>query len=363
MAVTVVLAGGGTGGHVFPALALAEAIRKEDARANVRFIGTEQGLENRLVRQAGYVLDVVPARPVIGRGLLGALRGLLTLTIGVFRARRRLQEIRPSLVIGVGGYASIPGVVAAATLGVPTALLEPDARPGLANRALARLSRIVFVQFEEAVAQFPSGKARRVGLPVRSMPRSTEPPDPSGALRLLVLGGSQGAHSINRAICSSLDQLGERDGFRITHQTGERDLTEVREAYQRAGIDAVVVAFLDDLPERLTRAGLVVARAGAATVSELCAAGVPSILLPYPHAASDHQMANARSLEREGACVVVPDAEADRRLASEIRTLAQDAERRRRMAEAARRQATPDAAEQIWRTCAAWIPSAGGGWR
>ncbi len=363
MAVTVVLAGGGTGGHVFPALALAETIRKEDARTNVRFIGSEHGLEGRIVRQEGYALDVVPARPVTGRGPLRALYGLATLGVGVVQARRRLREIRPSLVIGVGGYASFPAVVAAATLGIPTALLEPDARPGLANRILAWIARVVFVQFEEAVAHFPSGKAKRVGLPVRTMPRPSEPPDPSGALRLLVLGGSQGAHSINRAICGALDQLGERDGFRITHQTGERDLEEVREAYRRAGVSAEVVAFLDDLPDRLTRTDLVVARAGAATVSELCAAGLPSILVPYPHAARNHQMANAGSMERAGACRVVPDLDADRRLAAEIRALAQDPEGRRRMAEAARRQSTPDAAIQIWRTCVAWIPGASGGWR
>ncbi len=363
MAVTVVLAGGGTGGHVFPALALAETIRKQDTRANVRFVGTERGLENRLVREAGYPLDVVPARPVKGRGVLGAIHGILTLAFGVFRAWRRLREIGPSLVIGVGGYASFPTVVAAATLGIPTALLEPDARPGLANRVLARIARIVFVQFEEAVAQFPAGKAVRVGLPVRAMPRPSDPPDPSGALRLLVLGGSQGAHSINRAICGALDQLGERDGFRITHQTGERDVEEVREAYRRKGVSAEVLSFIDDVPERLTRTDLVVARAGAATLSELCAAGIPSILIPYPHAAGDHQMANARSLERSGTCVVIPDAEANSKLSQEIRSLAQDVERRRRMAEAARRHSSPDAAEQIWQTCAAWIPSAGGGWR
>jgi UDP-N-acetylglucosamine--N-acetylmuramyl-(pentapeptide) pyrophosphoryl-undecaprenol N-acetylglucosamine transferase len=354
MALVVVLAGGGTGGHVFPALAIAEAIRKRDAQASVRFVGTPAGLETRLVRQAGYELDLVPSRPVLGRGPLGAARALLAIARGTFAARRILRDARASLVIGVGGYASVPTVVAARTLGIPIGLLEPNARPGRANRALGRLARAVFVQFDGAAHYFPAGRAQRVGFPVRQIPARQS--ENGSILKLLVVGGSQGARSINEAVIGALEQLGERDGFRITHQTGPAHLSAVAQAYREAGVEAEIAAFFEDLPERLGRADLVVARAGASTIAELCMAGVPSILVPYPYAADDHQMANARELERAGACEVIPDAEISERLGPAVRALAQDAARRRRMAAAASRQARPDAAERIWETCASWLP-------
>jgi UDP-N-acetylglucosamine--N-acetylmuramyl-(pentapeptide) pyrophosphoryl-undecaprenol N-acetylglucosamine transferase len=353
MAVTVVLAGGGTGGHVFPALALGDTIRKTDPHVTVRYVGTEHGLENRLVREAGYPLDAVPARPVMGRGWAGALRGLLTIARGTLRARRLLRKLGADLVIGVGGYASFPAVAAAATLGIPTGLLNPDARPGRANRILGRLARGIFVQFEEAEPFFPPGRVYRFGIPVRTMPERA-PTGDAGRVRLLVFGGSQGARSINRAIAGSLERLAGLP-LDITHQTGAQDLEEVRAAYAREKRTAEVAPFFDDIPERLSRADLVVARAGAATVAELCAAGVASILIPYPYAADDHQTANARALERAGACVVVPDAEAASRLAGEIEALTGDASRRSDMARAARSLGSRDAAERIWEVCAAWV--------
>jgi UDP-N-acetylglucosamine--N-acetylmuramyl-(pentapeptide) pyrophosphoryl-undecaprenol N-acetylglucosamine transferase len=350
MALVVVLAGGGTGGHIFPALALAETIRKREPGAHVHFVGTEQGLETRHVRAAGYPLDLVPSRPVLGRGPIDSVRALVTATCGIGRARKILGRLQANLVIGVGGYASVPTVTAALCSRIPTALLEPNARPGRANRLLGRFARAVFVQFEEASRYFPGGRTHLLGFPVRAMPHgNAKTPDP--VLRLIVLGGSQGARSINRAVTRMLDQLGERDGFRITHQTGEADYEEVRVAYERAGVQAEIAPFFEDIPERLAQVDLVVARAGAATCAELCVAGAPSIFVPYPYAADDHQMANARDLERAGMCIVIPDAELSERLAPELRALARDAPRRRRMAEAAGQRATPDAAERIWETC------------
>jgi UDP-N-acetylglucosamine--N-acetylmuramyl-(pentapeptide) pyrophosphoryl-undecaprenol N-acetylglucosamine transferase len=361
MAVNVVLAGGGTGGHVFPALALAEAIVKAEPAANVRFLGTASGLEGRLVPQAGYPLDAVPARPIVGRGWRAALAGLGAVGLGTLRARRVLKRTEANLVIGVGGYASVPAVAAAATMGIPAGLLEPNARPGRANRILGRVARAVFLQFDEAAWAFPARKVHRVGTPVRAIPVRKEPVPVDGPVRLLILGGSQGARSINRAISASLDRLGGSEDFQIVHQTGDHDLETVRQAYLAAEVMAEVVPFLEDVPEQLSRCDLIVARAGAATVAELCAAGLPSILVPYPFAADDHQMANARALERLGACVVVPDDVATEELAPAIRELARDAERRRRMADAARQRATPDAACDIWRICSAWIAEDPGG--
>jgi UDP-N-acetylglucosamine--N-acetylmuramyl-(pentapeptide) pyrophosphoryl-undecaprenol N-acetylglucosamine transferase len=360
MAITVALAGGGTGGHVFPALVIADTIRKSQPAARVIFVGTEHGLESRLVPRAGYPLDFVPARPLAGRGWSARLRGLATLARGTLRARRLLRRNQVHLVIGIGGYASFPVVAAALTLRIPTAILEPNARPGLANRVLGRFARAIFVDFEEATSGFPHQKVHRVGTPTRAIPSRRDSPGSPGIVRLLVLGGSQGARTLNRAMMASLEQLGERDGFRITHQTGSRQHDNVKHAYESRKVAADVVAFLDDVPARLSASDLVVARAGAGTIAEICAAGVPSILVPYPFAANDHQMANAQALERTGGCVVVPDREALVRLVKEIRALAQDSSRRRLIGLAAHQLSRPDAAEQIWKICSAWIPGARG---
>lgn len=358
MALVVVLAGGGTGGHIFPALALAEAIRKREPDAHVRFVGTERGLETRYVPAAGYALDLVPSAAVTGRGIVRGMLGLLALARGTARARRLLRDLDADLVIGVGGYASVPAVAAAVTLGIPTALLEPNARPGRSNRALGRFAARVFVAFEDAIPFFPPGRAVLTGRPVRAMPSSLGRAN-GGKIRLVVTGGSQGARAINRAVCAALPRLVSVPGLEITHQTGPADLDETRAAYTAAGVRADVAPFFDDLPARFARAHLVVARAGS-TVAELCQAGVGSILVPYPFAADDHQMANARELERAGACVVVPDAQLEARFEPELLGLLGDAELRARMGQAALRRAKPHAAEEIWAQCRSLLGLNGG---
>ncbi len=349
MALAVVLAGGGTGGHIFPALALAEAIRKAEPDSNVRFVGTARGLETRYVPAAGYPLDLVPSAQVTGRGIARGLAGMLTGIRGIAVARAQLRAQGADLVIGVGGYASVGAVAAALTLGIPTVLLEPNARPGRANRLLGRFARRVFVAFEDAIPFFPAGRAVLTGRPVRALPRAGLRAQ-DGVTRLLITGASQGARSVNRAIAAALPRLAEIPGLEITHQTGAAGLDETRAAYQGAAVRADVAAFFDDLPERMARADLVVARSGG-TVAEICVAGVASVLVPYPFAADDHQMANARELERAGACVVVPDADAGEKLGAEVSALLRDPARRARMAEAALRRARPDAARDIWRLC------------
>jgi UDP-N-acetylglucosamine--N-acetylmuramyl-(pentapeptide) pyrophosphoryl-undecaprenol N-acetylglucosamine transferase len=349
MALAILLAGGGTGGHIFPALALADAIRKAEPDADVRFVGTARGLETKYVPAAGYPLELVPSAQVTGRGLLRGLGGMVTGLRGIWVARGQLRRHRPALVIGVGGYASVGAVAAAVTLGIPTALLEPNARPGRANRLLGRFARRVFVAFEDAIPFFPAGRAVLTGRPVRALPRAA-PRGQDGVTRLLVTGASQGARSVNRAICAALPRLARVPGLEITHQTGAAGLEETRAAYQAAGVRADVAAFFDDLPERMVRADLVVARAGG-TVAEICVAGVASVLVPYPFAADDHQLANARELERAGACLVVPDAEATERLGDAVVALLEDPARRTRMAAAALARARPDAARDIWLAC------------
>lgn len=358
MALVVVLAGGGTGGHISPALALAETICDREPGADVRFIGSDRGLERTHVPAAGYLLDVVPSRQVLGRGALAAVGALCVSAIGVARAFAILRASRPELVIGFGGYASVPAVVAARMLRIPTALLEPDAVPGRANRLLARFADRVFVQFDTARAHFAAGKALMTGLPVRVRQVCERAPACDGAVprrvHLVITGGSQGARSVNRAVCGALGEL-SRAALHITHQTGPAHIDEVRDAYRRAGVEADVEAFFDDLPARLAAADLVLARAGANTCAELCAGHTPSILVPYPHAANDHQTENARELERAGACVLIPDDQLPARLAPEVLALAADPGRRREMATAAARRARPAAADEIWDACLALI--------
>jgi UDP-N-acetylglucosamine--N-acetylmuramyl-(pentapeptide) pyrophosphoryl-undecaprenol N-acetylglucosamine transferase len=345
MALVVVLAGGGSAGHVVPALALAEAILKADPETRVHFIGTRGGQEERLVPGAGYPLEAVPSRPVLGRSPLAMLRALVALARGVWVARRLLREMGAQLVIGTGGFASVPAVLAAVTRGIPTALIEPNARPGRANRLLGRFARRVCVQFEDALPYFPEGRALRLGFPVREIPRGNGGSE--DGLRVLVMGGSQGARSINRAWTAGLPRL--RD-LRITHQTGKLDYDEVRAAYDRAGLEAEVAPFYDDMPTRLAQTDLLVARAGASTIAELCMAGVASVLVPLP-LADDHQLANARELERAAACAVVRNDQAPEILIDEVLRLASDPVARHRMAEAAAARAQPDAASRIWLNC------------
>lgn len=348
MALVVVLAGGGSAGHVVPALALAEAILKADPETRLHFIGTPGGQEERLVPAAGHALEVVPSRPVIGRGPLRMLGAVFALARGVWVARGLLRRMGAQLVIGSGGFASVPAVLAAASCGIPTALIEPNARPGRANRLLGRFARRVCVQFEDALPWFPAGRAQRLGFPVREIPRSNGSSD--GRLRVLVMGGSQGARAINRAWIAGLPRLRELGGLEITHQTGALDHDEVRAAYAEAGVEADLAAFYDDMPTRLARADLAVARAGASTIAELCMAGVAAVLVPLP-LADDHQLANARELERAGACVVVRNDQAPERLIDAVLRLCGDVAARERMARAAASRAQPDAAARIWQSC------------
>ncbi len=353
MALVIVLAGGGTGGHIFPALALADAIRKREPDVHVRFVGTEKGLETRYVPTAGYALDLVPSAQVTGKGVTRGLLGLLVLARGTIRARRLLRDLAADLVIGVGGYASVPAVAAALTLGIPTALLEPNARPGRSNILLGRFARLSFVAFEDAVPYFPAGRALLTGRPVRAMPRAIGRGN-GGKVRLVVTGGSQGAHAINQAVERALPRLASIPGLEVTHQTGAADVDEMRAAYAAAGIHADVAAFFDDLPTRFARAHLVVSRAGG-TVSELCQVGVASILVPLPTAADDHQLANARELERAGASLIVQNAELEARFTDELVGLLLDGPRLARMGEAALSRAKPHAAEEIWSHCRALL--------
>jgi UDP-N-acetylglucosamine--N-acetylmuramyl-(pentapeptide) pyrophosphoryl-undecaprenol N-acetylglucosamine transferase len=350
--VRVAIAGGGTGGHLFPGIAVAREIQSRVPGAQVSFVGTSHGIEARVVPLEGFTLDVIRSRGIKGKSIRARMHGMAVLPLSLVDAWRVLSIRRPQLVIGVGGYSSGPVVLLAAARRIPTMLLEQNAVPGLTNRILAPFSRAVAVSFESTRALF-GAKAFLSGNPVRPefltrVDQRIEKAENS-PVRLLVFGGSQGAHAINVAMTEAAAELVARvPDLRVTHQTGQRDLEMVREAYRVAGLGAEVAAFFDDMPKRLAETDLIVCRAGATTLAEVTAAGRAAILVPFPGATDDHQRTNAEALSSAGAAEMLIQADmTGYKLADRIVALVNDAGKRSRMSAAARRLSRPDAARVI----------------
>jgi UDP-N-acetylglucosamine--N-acetylmuramyl-(pentapeptide) pyrophosphoryl-undecaprenol N-acetylglucosamine transferase len=355
MAVRVVIAGGGTGGHLYPGIAVARELLSRQPDAVVSFAGTAQGIEARVIPREGFGLDLIRSSGVKGKSLAGRVRGALLVPGSLIEAWRIVSARQPSLVIGVGGYSSGPVVMAAALRGVPTMLLEQNAVPGLTNRLLARVVKAAAVTFDSTQAFFGK-KAFVSGNPVRpEFFRAAGPnqesarDDTTSVTRVLVFGGSQGAHAINVAMVEAAPQLAAgRPPVRLTHQTGERDVEMVRTAYRQAGVQADVEPFLYDMGRQLGDADLIVCRAGATTLAEITAAGKAAILIPLPAATDDHQRKNAESLVEAGAAELLLQRDATgAALAGRVLALAADPARRNRIAATARALAKPDAARVI----------------
>jgi UDP-N-acetylglucosamine--N-acetylmuramyl-(pentapeptide) pyrophosphoryl-undecaprenol N-acetylglucosamine transferase len=354
------VAGGGTGGHITPALALAERIAERGD--SVFLLGSDRGLETTLVPEAGFELAALPSGQIMGQGVLARLAAAFAMTRGSVAALRILRRRRAAIVVSVGGYASVPAVLAALLLRLPFALVEPNAHPGRANRAVARFARRIFVQFDAAGAMLARA-AERVsapGIPLRRALVSAfadAPPRrrPEPPYRLLVFGGSQGARQINDAVLEAVPALRALD-VHIFHQTGAADRERVQAAYAGAGLDAEVVDFERDMPRRYSESDLALCRAGGLTVGELTMAGLPALLVPYPFAADDHQTANARALVEAGAARLLPSRPltgAD--VAQSLEALLASPETLRAMSAAASKLARPDAAERIVESCAALL--------
>jgi UDP-N-acetylglucosamine--N-acetylmuramyl-(pentapeptide) pyrophosphoryl-undecaprenol N-acetylglucosamine transferase len=348
----VVIAGGGTGGHLFPGIAVARELQSRRPDARITFAGTSNGIEARVVPREGFPLDLVRSGGLKGKSLVARARGLALVPLSLIDAWRIVTTRRPRLVIGVGGYSSGPVVLMAALRGTATMLLEQNAVPGLTNRLLGPFVRAAAVNFGSTAAFFGS-KAVVTGNPVRPEFLGAEPAggrgEPgndtgSGATSVLVYGGSQGAHAINMAVVAALPELAaERGRLRITHQTGEHDVDAVRAAYREAGVDALVEPFLYDMGVRLREADVIVCRAGATALAEIAVAGKAAILIPLPTATDDHQRRNAEALVAAGAAEILLQSEATgSAVARRILALASD-----RMGAAARRLARPDAARLI----------------
>lgn len=357
----VIIAGGGTGGHLYPGIAIAEEVTARPG-GEVLFVGTARGLEAKLVPEAGFALQLIDVSGLKRKGWLGVLRGLLRLPKAFFASRAILRRYRPDLVIGVGGYASGPIVLAAALGGYATAIQEQNSRPGLTNRLLGRFVRKVFVAFDEATAYFDRKKIGLTGNPVRK--RFFQPAEGSvavvaaatstapGEFTLLVVGGSQGARAVNDLVSGMVAILIQRGTLpRIVHQTGPGDFDRNRQRYDAmagAGGRVDVRPYIEDMPVELGRASLVVGRAGALTLAELAIVGCPAILIPLPTATDDHQTRNARALERAGAAVVLPQPQASAEgLAELVSALMSDGARRSQMAAAMAALGRPGAARTI----------------
>jgi UDP-N-acetylglucosamine--N-acetylmuramyl-(pentapeptide) pyrophosphoryl-undecaprenol N-acetylglucosamine transferase len=349
--VRLLIAGGGTGGHLYPGIAVARELLRRMPHAEVTFVGTAQGIEARVIPREGLTLEVIRSAGLKGKSLATLARGMSMLPLSGLDAWDVISRRRPSVAVGLGGYSSGPVVMLAALRGVPTLVMEQNAVPGFANRRLASFIDAAAVAYEESVRYF-GGKAFVSGNPVRPEffeEAHDESHSPPGAARVLVFGGSQGAHAINMALVEAAPRLAAPAGrVAITHQTGERDLEMVRDGYGRAGVQARVEPFLYHMDREMKAADVVVCRAGATTLAELAAAGRASILIPLPTATDDHQRKNAEAFVRQGAAVMVAQGElTGERLAREVLSLADEPSRRAQLAAAARRLARPDAASVI----------------
>jgi UDP-N-acetylglucosamine--N-acetylmuramyl-(pentapeptide) pyrophosphoryl-undecaprenol N-acetylglucosamine transferase len=341
-----VLAGGGTGGHVIPALAIAHELRSLFS-AELLFIGTSRGIENRLVPAAGFQLRLVEVGALKKVSVAKRVATLTSLPRAVFCSWQILGQFRPDVVIGVGGYASGPAMMAAALSGMPTLAFEPNVVPGLANRIMAPIVSAAAVHFQETCRYF--ARCLITGVPVRREFFNLPPKLPGSPPTLLVFGGSQGAHAINEVVTTSLPALIEQvPRIHLIHQTGERDYNDAQAIYLQLRASAEVFPFIEEMSEMFARADLLICRSGASTVAEVTAAGKPAIFVPFPHATDDHQMRNAQALERAGAAVVFAEKDlTSERLVSRVRELLCSPERLARMAAASIQLSHPNATREI----------------
>jgi UDP-N-acetylglucosamine--N-acetylmuramyl-(pentapeptide) pyrophosphoryl-undecaprenol N-acetylglucosamine transferase len=344
---TILIAAGGSGGHLFPGIAVADELVRRDATTRVVFAGTPRGLETRLVPRAGYALELLPILPLNGVSLARMLMGLVVLPWGLLKSALLVLRLRPAAVLGVGGYAGGPVTLLAALLGVRAVILEPNARPGFTNRILRPFVDTAACAYDEARASF-GAKGVLTGNPVRGGFAALPTKQPGEPFQLLAFGGSQGSRVLNQALVAALPSLPGPERLRIVHQTGPAMRDEVDAAYRAKARAGEVVAFLDDMERRFGEADLVLSRSGATTCAELAAAGKAAILVPFARAADDHQTTNARALEAKGAARVLQEKElSGESLARAVSELVGAPQALSAMGAAARVLGRPDAAARV----------------
>lgn len=360
----IIVAGGGTGGHLFPGIAVYEELKRREPDLQTLFVGTARGIETRVVPALGERLECIDVAPLKGRSPQQLLKNLTILPQAGLQAARILRSFKPDLVLGVGGYAAGPMVLTARAMGVRTALLEQNAHVGLTNRLLARFVERAYLSFEETKELFPAAAARVVGNPVRRqfvkvghMARMDSAGFEMRARKILVIGGSQGAKVLNEQVPQALALLDlQAAGIEVVHQAGHSMCDAVRARYEELGVRATVTPFIDDMAKAYASAAVVIGRAGATSLAEICAVGRPSVLVPFPFAADDHQWHNARALQSRGAAVAIRESDlTPESLADTLRGLISQPDARRKMADAARSMGRPDAAAAIVDDLCAWL--------
>jgi UDP-N-acetylglucosamine--N-acetylmuramyl-(pentapeptide) pyrophosphoryl-undecaprenol N-acetylglucosamine transferase len=348
----VIIAGGGTGGHLFPAVAVGEEIMRERPDSEVLFVGTSAGLEARWLPKSSHRYELFPVHGIRGRGALGRVRAAAEFVRALGMARSLVKRLRPDVIVGAGGYASAPVGVAAILARIPLVLMEQNTLPGLSNKLLWRFARRICVGFSESVGYFSDAKVDVTGNPVRFEYRSG-PRSADGKTQILVLGGSTGAHRLNIGVVAAFKIYGKSViNLNVVHQTGEADEVLVRQGYSELPVKAEVAAFIDDMPSALERADLVIARGGAMTVTDIALAARPAIFVPYPFHKDMQQLHNARVIEKlGGATIVLDDDKLAENLAREIETMLQDRARLVEIGQRAHQAAHPDAAKRIAHIC------------
>lgn len=339
-----IMAGGGTGGHVIPSLAVARELRRRGHEA--LFIGTHHGMEARLVPTAGFPIEWIEIGGFNRVGLKQRLRTMVQLPVSVLRSASLLKQYKAAAVFSMGGYVAGPVMLAARWLKIPTVLMEPNAMPGMTNRRMAKYVSRALLSFEQAMRYFPNGSSEITGLPVRPEFFALPAKPREETLTVLITGGSRGSRTLNKA-AQAMWPLIAKSGIklRLIHQCGSEMIGDLSVAFQSTGLAGEVRLFIDNMPTAFASADLVVCRSGAGAVSELAAAGKPSILVPFPFAADDHQLRNAEAMQHSGAARLVKDAEmTGERLLAEIQTVASDPAALERMSAAARTHARPGAA-------------------
>lgn len=308
----LIITGGGTGGHVFPGVAVAKEVVKRNGKNEILFVGAAGGVETRIVPKEGFEIETLRVTGMKGKGIVKKAESMAQFAAATIGARRILKRFAPDVVLGVGGYASGPVCAASALTGTPLALAEQNAMPGMTNRWLGRFARKAFVTWEESLSWFPDGVGMVTGNPIRPEFHTVKRSRSDGRLGILVIGGSQGATSMNKAMTQAVTALNAFAGkIRVVHQTGAKDIEAARSAYSGALFEWEAEVFLNDMPQRLADADLVISRSGAGAVAEICAVGRPAVYIPFPHAADDHQAKNAMALVKCGAALMIPDRELD----------------------------------------------------
>jgi len=353
--VKVVIAGGGTGGHLFPGIAIAEEFIRRDARNRVMFVGTKRGIENRVLSRLGYDLKLIDVEGLKGRGIKALIKGLYNIPASMLQSRRILKEFAPDVVIGVGGYASGPAVITAWLMRIPTAIAEQNALAGNTNLILGKFVKKVFLTYEQSREGFAPEKVILTGNPVRAaFARGlADAAERKQGRQILIFGGSQGAAAINRTVVAMMPLLEKlKEGFRMIHQTGENDFDTVREAYKKHGIVAQVSPFIVDMVSVYAASDLIICRAGATSLAEITAAGRASILIPFPWAANDHQTLNAQAMVEAGAALMLRESDlTPEKLFAMVETLLTDERKLKDMEVQSKKLGRLDAAAGIVDAC------------